>query len=61
MACYAEINSVANTTKKLNIRSNYHYFYIHNFYHNKQEIIDDIFYQCHLPLLKYIDHPAMIQ
>ena len=35
--------------------------YINNFNRDKQESIDDLFYQCIKPLLKYIDHPTLIQ
>ena len=41
--------------------SDLHYGYIHNFYHDKQEIIDDLFCQYIKPLLKYIGHLALIQ
>ena len=61
MACYTEIYSVENTIKKLHIKSDFHSGYIYNFYRNKQEIIDELFYQYQLPLLKYINHPALIQ
>ena len=35
--------------------------YIHNFYNDEQDIIDDIFCQNIKALLKDIDHPAFIQ
>ena len=38
-----------------------HSGYIHNFYHNKQGIIDDMFYQYNLTLFKDIDQTALIQ
>ena len=31
--------------------------YIHNLYHDEQEIIDNLFFQYIKPLLKYIDNP----
>ena len=60
MACYTEISS-ENTINKLQILSTVHSVYQQNLYHDKQDIIDELFYQYHLPLLKYIDHPALIQ
>ena len=38
-----------------------HYVYQKNFYNDKQDIIDDMFYQYHLILMKDIDHPELIQ
>ena len=40
MACYTEIYSIVKIIKKLHIKSNLHYGYIHNFYHDKQVLID---------------------
>ena len=60
MDFYTAITSVANTINKLNIMYNLHYSQIHNFYNDKQESIDDMFCQ-YKHLLKYIDHPALIQ
>ena len=53
--------SVANITKKLHIHYNLHTGYKHNFYNDIRENFDELFDQYHLPLLKYIDHPALIQ
>ena len=61
MECYKEIYYASNTIKKLHIQSNLNSGYIHNFYHDKKGSIDDMFYQYHIPLLKDIDHPALIQ
>ena len=61
MGCYTEITSVENTIKKFHIMSDVHICYIHNFYHDKQEIIDELFCQYIKPLLKYIDDPVLIQ
>ena len=58
---FTEISSIENTIKKLHIQSDFHSDYIHKFYDDKQEIIDELFYQYHLTLLKYIYHPALIQ
>ena len=59
MACTTEISSVSNTINKLHIHYPLHYLYQQNLYHNKQENIDELFYQYHIPLLKYIDHPKL--
>ena len=61
MSCCTEIVFVAKTKNKLNIQSDLNYGYIHNFYHYKNEIIDELFYHYHLPSLKDIYHPALIQ
>ena len=59
MACYAEISSAANTIKKFHTKSDLYYGYIYNFYHDKQDNIDNLFYQHHLTLLKDIDHHSL--
>ena len=61
MAFYTEITSVENTIKKLHIQADLHSGYIHNLYHDKQDIIDELFCQYIKPLLKYIYHPAFIK
>ena len=61
MGCYTEIPSVEHTRKKFYIQSDLYPSYIHHFYNYKQEIIDELFYQYHIPLLKYIYHPALVQ
>ena len=61
VACYTAITSLANTLDKFYIQSNLHTGYKHNFYDDKQEKIDKLFDQCHIPLLKHIYHPALIQ
>ena len=61
MACYTEISSVSNIINKLHIQSDLNSGYIQNFYHDKQEIIDELFYQYHLSLLKYMDHTELVQ
>ena len=45
MAFYIAIITVANIIKKLHILSDLNYGYIHNFYHDKQDIIDELFCQ----------------
>ena len=60
MACYRPILSVANTIK-YHIMSDFYSCYIHNFYHDKQDIIDELLCQYIKPSLKDIYHPALIQ
>ena len=61
MARYTEISSVANTLKKFHIQSNLHNGYKHSFYDDKQDKFDKLFDQYHIPLLKYIYYPELIQ
>ena len=60
MACTTAITSVSNTINKLYIQSDLNLFYKKNFYHYKQNIMDELFHQFHLPLLKYIGHTEFI-
>ena len=55
-----EIYLVVNTIKKFHIQSSLHFFYQQNIYHDKQEIMDELFHQYHIYLLKCIDNPAFI-
>ena len=61
MACYTSISSVANTIQKFQILYHLHYIYQQNLYHDKQEVVDKLFYEYHPPLLKYIGHTELIQ
>ena len=61
MACFTKIFSVENTVNKLHIRSDLHSDYIHNVYHDKQDIINELFYQYNQTILKYIGHTELIQ
>ena len=61
MACYTTITYISNTTKKFQIMFDLHSGYIHNFCYDKQESIDYMFCQYIKSLLKYIDHPELIQ
>ena len=45
MDCYVETSSLANTINKLHIQSDLHSGYIHNLYHDKQEITYELFCQ----------------
>ena len=56
MSCCTEIYSAANTIKKLHFRSDFNSGYTHNLYHDEIYIIDELFYQYHLNLLKDINH-----
>ena len=58
---YTEIYYAAKTIKKLHIQSDLNSGYIHKFYHDKKGHFIEMFYQYHLPILKYIDCPALIQ
>ena len=60
MACTTAIYSVENTRNKLHIQYPLHFFCQNNLYHDKQDIMDELCHQCHLPLLEYINHPALI-
>ena len=45
MTCYTSIHSVVNTIYKLHTLSDFHCGYIHNLYHDKQDISDELFCQ----------------
>ena len=51
---------VANTIKKFHIWYILHSVCKQKLNHDKQEIIDELFYQYHLPLLTYINHPKLV-
>ena len=61
MAFTTEISSVANTIKKLDVQYPLHSFFQKHLYHDKQKEIDAIFDEYHIPLFKYVYHPALIQ
>ena len=61
MAKNTEISSVANTINKLHIYYDLYLIYKQKFYHDKQEKMYEIFDEYHINLLKYIDHPTLIQ
>ena len=58
--CTTEISSVSNIIKKFKIQSDLHSVYQKNFYHDEQDIMDELFHQYHISLLKDIDHPELI-
>ena len=43
MDCYTEIPSIANTITKYHIQSDLHFGYMRNFYHDKKDIVDELF------------------
>ena len=61
MVCYTSIPFVENTLKKFRIVSGFHSVYIHNFHHDKQGVIDELFCQYIETLLKYIYRHELIQ
>ena len=38
----------------------FEFFYNQNFYYDRQNIMDELFHQLNFPLLKDIDHPALV-
>ena len=55
-----EISSVANTIKKFHIQSDLHFICKQNFYNDKQDEIDTLFIEYHVPLFEDIDNPVLI-
>ena len=45
----------------MHIQSDFYFGYKHKSYHDKQEMIDKMFYKYHLYLLKDTETPALIQ
>ena len=45
MACTTSIYSVSNKIKKLHIQSDFYFVYNQNFYHDQQNIMDELFHQ----------------
>ena len=61
MTCMNTITSTSGTLKKLLLNKNLHYSYIKKEFNEKEEIINNIFSSYDEPLLKYINHPALLQ
>ena len=61
MKCINTMYSAPNTFKKLWLQSSLHSEYIKTGVNEKEEIINTIFSSYVEPLLKYINHPALIQ
>ena len=55
------ISSTSNTLKNLVVNKNSHSSYIQIEFNDKKEIIINIFSAFFLPLLKYTNHPALLQ
>ena len=55
------ISTVANTIKPLHIHKNMHMTYKKDFYKTKQSEIDDLFLKYLVPVMKYLEHPALIK
>ena len=45
----------------MHIQYDFHSSYIHNFYNDKQEIIDELFLKYIKPLFKNIDYPELFK
>ena len=53
MAFTTEMSLVANTIKKLHIQFDLNFVYRQKIYHDKQDIMDELFH-------KYLDHSELI-
>ena len=60
MAKTTAISSVSKTINRLNIQYDFHVIYKQKSYTNKQDEIDS-FYENNVPILNYIDNPALIE
>ena len=61
MAKNTAMSSVANSIKKLYIQIDLHLIYKQSFYRDKQDEMNELLDEYHLPLLKDIDHTASIE
>ena len=61
MSKNTEIYSASNTINKFHIQSDFRFIYKQNFYYDKQDEIDTLFGEYHVPLLNHLDHPAFIK
>ena len=61
MICSTTITSTSNTLKNLAVNKSFHYSYIQREYNDKNETIINIFSEYVEPLLKDINHPALLQ
>ena len=61
MICINKMLSTSNTLKNLVVDKILHYYYIQTEFSDKKEIIINIFSDYVLPLLKDINHPALLQ
>ena len=61
MRCINTIPSTSNTLKNLVVNKSLHCSYIPTEFNDKKEMIINIFSAYVVPLLKYINHPALLQ
>ena len=61
MICSTRIPSTSNPLKNLAVNKSFHYSYIQREYNDKNETIINIFSEYVEPLLKDINHPALLQ
>ena len=61
MACITTIPSTSIKLKNLAVNKSFHSSYIQREFNDKKETIITIFSAYFVPLLKYINHPALIQ
>ena len=61
MICSTTITSTSNTLKNLLVNASYHSSYIQTYFNDKKETIISIFSEYVEPLLKYINHPTLLQ
>ena len=55
------ISAVANTIKLFHIHKNMHMTYKQDFYNNKYNLIDDLFLEYLVPVMAYLENPALIE
>ena len=61
MTCNKKIPSTSNTLKNFMVNKSSHYSYIQTEFNDKKEMIIKILSAYVLPLLKDINHPALLQ
>ena len=61
MICSTTITSTSNALNNLEVNTSFHYFYIKKKFNDKKEKIIDIFIAYVEPLIKDINHPALLQ
>ena len=60
MTCTTTTPSTSNTLKNLAVNKSCHYSYIQGEFNDKKDLIINIFSTNVEPLLKYINHPALL-
>ena len=61
MTCITTITYTSNTLNNLGVNKSFHSSYIQRELNDKKEIIINIFSAYVAPLLKYINHPVLLQ